>query len=141
MAADMARALQAANAEAAIQEAEPHLASRAADLAARVASLVSRSATLDEGAITAALATPASEPIVPRRAEPAPTAQVDLGSAARFDEAWTTDLAERAEILRRSAARFAANSASGRAGNRRADRDPGTTRDLGATHSNRTSTA
>jgi hypothetical protein len=133
MAADMARALQAATAEAATQEAEPHLASRAADLAARVASLVSRSVALDEDAITAALATPASEPIVPSHAKPTPGSQVDLESAAGFDEVSTTNLAERADILRRSAARFAANSASSRAGNRRADRDPGVTRDLGAT--------
>jgi hypothetical protein len=138
MAADVARALQAANAEAATQEAEPHLASRAADLAARVASLVSRSATLDDDAITAALGTPASAPIVPRPAEPAPAGSVDLESAARFDEVSTTNLAERAEILRRSAARFAANSASSRAINRRAERDPGATLDLGATRSNRT---
>jgi hypothetical protein len=126
MAGDVARALQAANAEAATQEAEPHLASRAADLAARVANLVSRSTTLDEAALTEAA--PASEPI----AQPAPTPPVDLEPAARFDEVSTTNLAERAAILRRSAARFAANSASSRVGNRRTDRDPGITRDLGA---------
>jgi hypothetical protein len=131
MAADMARALQAANAEAATQEAQPHLASRAADLAARVASLVTRSAALDEAAITEASAAP--EPTSP----PAPTAHADLESAARFDEVSTTNLAERAEILRRSAARFAANSASSRVGDRRADRDPGITRDLRAPRGHR----
>jgi hypothetical protein len=137
MAADMARALQAANAEAATQEAQPHLASRAADLAARVASLVTRSAALDEAAITEATAAP--EPTAPPSptAPPAPTAHADLESAAPFDEVSTTNLAERAEILRRSAARFAANSASSRVGDRRADRDPGITRDLRAPRGHR----
>jgi hypothetical protein len=37
----------------------------------------------------------------------------------------TTNLAERAEALRRSAARFAANSARGRVGARRPDRENG----------------
>ena len=136
MAADLARAQQAANAEAAAQQAEPHLASRAADLAARVARLVSRAATLDEDAITAALAIQEPGPRVAPHAEPTPPEHVGLDSAARFDEVSTTDLAERAEILQRSEARFAANSASKRAGNRRADRDPAVTHDLGATRGN-----
>src|SRR4029453_11168994 len=44
MAADAARALMAAKAEEATQQAEPALASRAADLAARVADLVAHNA-------------------------------------------------------------------------------------------------
>jgi hypothetical protein len=86
IAADMARALQAAKAEAATQESEPDLASRAADLAARVASLVSE-------------------------VVPSPTVRVDLAAADRFDDGPTTNLSERAETVRRAAARFAANSA------------------------------
>jgi hypothetical protein len=213
IAADMARALQAAKAEAAAQQAQPRLASRAADLAARVADLVARSAALDDGPVTSAPAgpnpagpaltgpaltrpaltrpaltrpqpagpdpiepdptapaltgspsarpaaptppaapavppawaapassatpdgaTPASRPVsIPRqRTERTPTARVDIRPASRFEES-TTDLAERAEKVRRAAGRFTANSAQSRVGVRRAP-----DRDLGATaHDNR----
>ena len=112
LAADLARALQAAKAEEATQQAEPDLASRAADLAARVASLVSGSTRLDEEQVTAALERPSREPPSPRR--PAPTVRVNLSGGDRF-EVSTTNLAERAEILRRTAARFTANSARNKA--------------------------
>jgi hypothetical protein len=115
IAADMARALQAAKAEAATQQTQPDLASRAADLAARVASLVSRSAAMDDDAEPAAhveqpTVNPAEQPIVNLAEQP------------------TTNLTERAENIRRAAARFAANSARNRTGGRRtADRDFGVT--------------
>jgi hypothetical protein len=102
-AADAARALMAAKAEAATAQSEPDQASRAADLAARVASLVSRSTT---------------------HAEPAaPRAPAD---SRRFEQR-TTNLADRAESIRRTAARMAANAARGRVGARRPDRDSGIT--------------
>ena len=121
LAADMARALQAAKAEEATQQAEPDLASRAADLAARVASLVSGSPRLTDDQVTAALDRPSPDPPEPRR--PTPSVRVDLSGADRF-EVSTTNLAERAEILRRTAARFTANSARNKAAARRpADAD------------------
>jgi hypothetical protein len=102
-AADAARALMAVKAEAATAQSEPDQASRAAELAARVASLVSRSTTHAEPS------TP-DVPVDPRR----------------FEER-TTNLADRAESVRRTAARMAANSARGRVGARHADRDSGIT--------------
>ena len=59
MAADAARALMAAKAEEAAQQAEPALASRAADLAARVANLIARS-TAEPDAETVAVPGPES---------------------------------------------------------------------------------
>jgi hypothetical protein len=94
--ADDARALRAAEAEAAAQLAEPGLATRAADLAARVAGLVSGS---------------------PAAANPAPTTSVD--------DSPTTDLAARAAHVRRAEARFAANSAKGKATAHRPERGIG----------------
>jgi hypothetical protein len=112
-AADAARALMAAKAEEAAHAAEPATAFRAADLAARVANLVTQFAELADDSEPA---DPAGYS-VPRHAEP--TGEPDL-----FDVP-TTNLAERAEAVRRTAARMAANSASFRAGSRRADREPG----------------
>jgi hypothetical protein len=96
LAADLARAQQAAEAEAATHETEPEQASRAADLAARVADLVSRTEPDPEQ--------PA--PAKPRHARPTPTQPVE--NSERFQE--TTNLAERAEALRRINSRLAANS-------------------------------
>ena len=90
LAADEARALQAAAAEEAVHQEHPDLASRAAELAARVADLVSAAEEVD-----------------------------------RSDEP-TRDLAARAERVRRTAARFAANSGKGKTPVRRPEREPGT---------------
>jgi hypothetical protein len=126
MAADYARALMAAKAEEAAQAIKPATASRAADLAARVANLVSRVAELTPE--------PAPEPAPePQRAYPGPRhAEPRSVEPERF-EVRTTNLAARAESVRRTAARMAANSARGRVGTRRADRDPGA-----STRANRT---
>ena len=97
IAADMARALQAAKAEAATQESEPDLASRAADLAARVASLVS-------GATENAAAE--SYPATDRNADEGIPA-----AGGREPATVRVDLSARAESIRRTAARFAGNSA------------------------------
>jgi len=96
---DATRAWEAARAEEATQQAQPDLASRAAELAARVADMVSQ----------------AAQP-----------AEDEDESLSRF-EVPTTNLTERAEAVRRSAARFAANSARNRAGGRRAGRGTGVT--------------
>ena len=97
LAADEARALQAAAAEEATHLAHPDLASRAADLAARVASLVST--TAEQAAVQ-------------------PVAE---------EEEPTTDLSARAANVRRAAARFTANSAKGKAPVRRAEPEIGST--------------
>jgi hypothetical protein len=102
LAADAQRAWQAAQAEEATQQTRPEIASRVADLAARVASLVSE-----------------SDP-------PLTLAEMDTVEENRFD-APGTHLAERADTLRRSAARFTANAGRSRPGTRRSDRDPGVT--------------
>jgi hypothetical protein len=102
LAADAQRAWQAAQAEEATQQARPEIGSRVADLAARVASLVSQP----------------DPPVTP--------AEMDTIEENHFD-APGTHLAERAETLRRSAARLAANAAHSRPGTRRTDRDPGVT--------------
>jgi hypothetical protein len=94
---DATRAWEAARAEEATLHAQPDLASRAAELAARVADMVSQSDEQDE-----------------------------TQRLARF-EVPTTNLSERAEALRRSAARFAANSAGNRAGFRRPEQETGVT--------------
>jgi hypothetical protein len=103
--ADVSRAWAAARAERATQQSEPALASRAAELAARIADLVAaQSDPIPEAA--------AAEPAPPAGTQPSaagePTPDVD---ASRF-EVPTTNLTERAEALRRSAARFSANSAA-----------------------------
>ena len=124
LAADAARALMAAKAEEAAQAAEPDTASRAADLAARVANLVTRIAELDDDPAPAGGRSPYPGP---RHAEP-------TGAEPDRFEVPTTNLAARAEAVRRTAARMASNSASFRAGSRRADREPGV-----STRGNRTS--
>jgi hypothetical protein len=134
LAADEARALQAAAAEQATHLTQPDLASRAADLAARVASLVS--AAEDENVAqqtTYWTPQPQAEhwsaeqqegewPAEPQAADqPAPEQALELS------ESPTTDLTDRAAAARRAAARFAANSARGKAGMRRPDREIGST--------------
>jgi hypothetical protein len=118
IAADMARALQAAKAEAATQESEPDLASRAADLAARVAQLVT---SADEAPPTVHV-----DLTDPARFDAAgfDSARFDAAEfdAARFEDA-TTNLADRAETVRRAAARFATNSSRTKSA---MHRDPGT---------------
>jgi hypothetical protein len=99
--ADASRAWAAARAEHVTQQDQPAVAERAADLAARVASMV------------AAQAVPSPEQET--------TAELD---ASRF-EVPTTNLTPRAEALRRSAARFTANSAGSRVAARWAGREPG----------------
>jgi hypothetical protein len=117
MAADMVRAQQAAEAEAADQEAEPELASRAAAIAARIAELVA-------GPAAAAPPHPATSErpvprLTPRHAEEGPTQRMKASVPERSEQ--TTNLADRAEFMRRTAARMAANSARSKATTRRAD--------------------
>jgi hypothetical protein len=88
IAADAQRAWQAAQAEEATQQARPEVASRVADLAARVADLVSQ--------------------------HPVTLSEMDTVEEVPP----TANLAERAESLRRSAARFTANSGRSRPGSR-----------------------
>ena len=97
--ADAARALMAAKAEEATAQAEPHLASRASDLAARVASMVSRSGIDAE---------PVDVPLGPDHVDPPPT-----------------ELSGRAEAVRSTAARMAANSVRNRIGGWHAERESG----------------
>jgi hypothetical protein len=134
MAADAARALLAAKAEEAAQQAEPALASRAADLAARVADLVAGSAGPEPSQdhvqtwdfTPAAWRPPArsrhAEPRVPDDLRITPSAQAT--DAERL-EVPTSNLTERAQAVRRTAARMAANAARVRTGGRRADRETG----------------
>jgi len=136
MAADAARALMAAKAEEATQQAEPALASRAADLAARVADLVAYNAGpepsqehVETWDFTPEAWRPASRS---RHAEPrvgddlriTPSAQAQITEAERF-EVPTTNLLDRAQAIRRTAARMASNAARTRIGTRRADHDTG----------------
>lgn len=97
--ADAERARRAAQAEEVHQQRRPDLASRASEIAARVADLVARSSEV--------------EAATQRR----PGDRHDEEAA---DDDWaadepTLDQTERAERLRRSAARFTSNSARGRA--------------------------
>jgi hypothetical protein len=101
--ADASRAWAAARAEQVTQQDQPHVHERAADLAARVANLVAARSD-DAGS-----------------SESETTEELD---ASRF-EVPTTNLAERAEALRRTAARVTANSTGSRVGSRRNDREPG----------------
>jgi hypothetical protein len=187
-AADAARAIMAARAEQEAQQAEPEIASRAADLAARVANMVTASvpeedptgspaekpvdkhaADEDTGESAVVIEFPLRftkrpEPRIPeprhsepRQTEPRPTGpghaeprQTDAGHAdprqtepghvdprttdrvhadpRLGDDVPTTNLAARAQSLRRTAARMAANSGRGRIGTRRpSDREPGIT--------------
>ncbi|MFI5494731.1 translation initiation factor 2 [Actinoplanes sp. NPDC051859] len=104
LAADEARALQAAAAEQATHDSEPDLASRAARLAARVANLV---ANLPDDDVTPGFS---AQPAL----EQQPTAEHP-----------TADLAARAEQVRRTAARFAGNSAKGKAQVQRSEHETG----------------
>ena len=116
---DAARAWEAARAEMAAQQSEPDLASRASELAARVADLVSQSPE-------PARSEPAwSEPAWSEWAQPEPAQSESAQSESAQPDMPTDDLTERAEALRRSAARFAANSARSRVGARRPDRESG----------------
>ena len=106
LAADEARALQAAAAEEATNLTHPDLASRAADLAARVASLVS--ATEEQTGVQVGEQT-----------------GEQVGQQLGVHEGPTTDLSARAVNVRRAAARFAANSARGKAAIRRPEPEIG----------------
>jgi hypothetical protein len=108
-AADAARALLAARAEQEAQRVEPDVASRASDLAARVADMVSAPGEQPQPQPSRA----------PRHAHAEPRLPEDF-------EVKTTNLADRAEAIRRTAARMASNSARGKVG-RRADRESGIT--------------
>jgi hypothetical protein len=147
LAADEARALQAAAAEEETHLAQPDLASRAADLAARIASLVSAT---EQNPVLPAPANaspppqgpasgpgwtpwrdPASGSVPAPRQEPVAghlPAPVRRSAAEQFpvSDGPTTDLTARAESVRRAAARFAANSANSKA-SRRSDREVGST--------------
>lgn len=137
LAADEARALQAAAAEEETQLAQPDLASRAADLAARIASLVS--ATEENPVLPAPTPLPPRHAALPPLPAPGPAAALPEPVAGRMPAAApsaadqfpvsdgpTTDLTARAERVRRAAARFAANSANTKA-SRRSDREVGST--------------
>jgi hypothetical protein len=126
----------AAKAEEATQQAEPALASRAADLAARVADLVAGSAgpepsqdRVETWDFTPEVWRPAArsrhaEPRVTEDIRITPSAQARTTGAERL-EVPTTNLAERAQAVSRTAARMAANAARGRIGARAADRETG----------------
>jgi hypothetical protein len=112
-----ADATRAQLAQRAAQTDQPDLASRAADLAARVASLVSGGARLDEPLaryetettnLSAFLSTPGG----------APAGYADAAIAEQ-------ERADRAEMMRRTAARFAGNSARARNAGRRTDDEIG----------------
>jgi hypothetical protein len=104
LAADLARAQQAAEAETTAQQDEPEMASRAAEVAARVADLI--------------------RPARPASAPPASPRHAEHPSATDRFEA-TTNLTQRAEVMRRTAARLAANSARHKASARPAARGVG----------------
>jgi hypothetical protein len=132
IAQDAARAWEAARAEAAAQQAEPDLAFRASELAARVANLVSQSPDRTE---TEHAQPESSQPESNQPGSNQPESgqheqdqhEQDHAEWLAHSEMPTTNLTERAEAARRSAARFAANSARGRVGPRRPDRETGVT--------------
>jgi hypothetical protein len=68
-----------------------------------------------------------AQPDLAQRAADLAAQVADLVSSGTRLEMPTMNLSERAESIRRSAARFSANSAGSRAGARRADREPGVT--------------
>jgi len=138
LAADEARALQAVAAEQDTHLTQPDLASRAASLAARVAELVSAAEEATEAAaeVHAAEAQAAAEwAAVEIRAAQARAVAEEAAAeqafaaeqAADHSDLPTTDLTARAERVRRAAARFAANSARGKAGALRSEQDLGST--------------
>jgi hypothetical protein len=107
-AADAARQLLAVRAEQEAEKVEPEVASRAADLAARIADMVSQ----DGG--------PAPRHSHQGHAEPRlDDVDIDLDSPVDSDSEVTTNLADRADRIRRTAARMAANSARWKVGIRR----------------------
>jgi hypothetical protein len=119
--ADATRAWQAQRAEAAAQNAQPDLASRAADLAARVASLVSGGTRLDEPLARYETETTNLSAFLN------PPDDQSSGERSSFDGPSSDDLG-RAEMVRRTAARFAGNSARARSSApRRADDEIGAT--------------
>jgi hypothetical protein len=119
--ADASRAWAAARAEQVTQRARPGLASRAAELAARVADMVAAQAAEQRPPLPPPIGQqPAEQPL------PAAPQWPPDPDPASF-EVPTTNLAERAAALRRSTARFTANSAGSRVGGRRADREAGVT--------------
>jgi hypothetical protein len=131
LAADEARALQAAAAEQATHVNQPDLASRAADLAARIASLVS---TADDRAAEQAVADRAAEDRAAEQAAADRAAAEQAAAAAEharaveeadLSEVPTTDLTARAAHVRRAAARFATNAAKGKSGVRRPEPEIG----------------
>ncbi|ROP32177.1 translation initiation factor 2 [Couchioplanes caeruleus] len=122
-AADEARALQAAAAEQAAHQAEPDLASRAASLAARVADLVS-GMTAETGAGHSTEHPPPAQQAHQPSLHP-PTPHQPAADQPATDQP-ATDLADRAERVRRTAARFAANSAKLKAPAHRAEHESGT---------------
>ncbi|GGQ39803.1 hypothetical protein [Couchioplanes azureus] len=135
-AADEARALQAAAAEQAAHQTEPDLASRAASLAARVAHLVA--AGLPEGTgDDRSSEHPPHQPVTQHHAGDHHDADHHAGDHHARDhhagdqpaaDQPTTDLADRAERIRRTAARFAANSAKVTAPAHRAEHESGSHR-------------
>ncbi|MCA2213392.1 translation initiation factor 2 [Jidongwangia harbinensis] len=120
LAADMVRAVLAAEAELAAQQAEPDQASRAAELAARVAALVSQSPadSWPEPPADHQPARPAEDRSAP------PVAHRERQRAAdQLRNAPTLNLTERAKAIRRTAARMAANAARNRTPGRHTNRN------------------
>ncbi|MEU8229296.1 translation initiation factor 2 [Actinoplanes sp. NPDC048967] len=142
LAADEARALQAAAAEQATHVNQPDLASRAAELAARIANLVSTAeeqaadqAAADRAAADQAAAERvAADQAAAERVAAAERSAAEQAAAERaraeeetdLSEVPTTDLTARAAHVRR-AARFTTNSAAGKAGARRPEPEIGST--------------
>jgi hypothetical protein len=123
-AADAARARQAQHAEQIVHQAQPDLASRAADLAARVASLVSGGT--DEPLARHETQTANLSAFLDLPPSAYPTRSDGVASRARPGDRRPDDAAERAEAIRRTAARFAGNSARARSrAPRRADEELG----------------
>jgi hypothetical protein len=102
--ADASRAWAAARAEQATQQDQPAVAERAADLAARVANLVAGGAALG------------ARPLVEFENQTNLSAYLDVPASAAprprgaADE-WPSEAGDRAESVRRTAARFAGNAA------------------------------
>ncbi len=132
--ADVSRAWAAARAEKATQQEQPALAERAADLAARIADLIAfqgEPAQREPAQREPALGNPThgkpthGEPThghgEPTSTKADPGTRVTEERAASRFEVPTTNLAERAEALRRSAARLTANSAGSRVARRHPD--------------------
>ena len=123
-AADAARALLAERAEQEAHRSEPEVATRAADLAARIADMVSAAPPADEP-----IAPPVAAPVTPPPAEAGGVViefplRMPRHSEPRIEDGPTTNLAARAESMRKTAARMAGNR--GKAiGRPTSDREPG----------------